>query len=297
MPDTPPPILAPGPCGNLAAAVCQVMARCNFVPQTGKNSFHKYSYASDADLLTVLQPAMAEAGLALLPHRVQHQTVEHSPDSKGKTQWRTEVTITYLLIHTSGECLQIEASGCGIDGEDKGIYKAKTGALKYALRHLFLVPTGDDAERHRVEKEAQRREDERRRQEPPAPPGWLLERLCSEAGGWDRATLVEDLRDFVAFAKPKGRVFDPWTLSDERLRNLVDWMAGQTDVFERWLDLRHPDNRRQTAQSALVASGAQSSDPPPCSVCGAALDGRQAHCTAEAHGEPYCTTHAPKETP
>lgn len=129
--------------GELAHAVCQVMARCTFVPKTGKNSFHKYTYASDADLLTVLQPLMAEAGLVLLPHKVETHTVEHNTDRKGKPQWRTELTVTYLLLHTSGETMQVQAPGCGVDGEDKGVYKAMTGALKYALRHLFLVPVGD----------------------------------------------------------------------------------------------------------------------------------------------------------
>ena len=52
---------------NLATAICQVMAAVRYIPETGENKFHKYKYASDEDLLGALQPAMAAAGLALVP--------------------------------------------------------------------------------------------------------------------------------------------------------------------------------------------------------------------------------------
>lgn len=132
---------------ELAKAVCRVMQAVRYVPETGKNKFHGYTYASDEDLLTVVQPAMAENGLSLIPTVVQISTTEHSPDGKGKPQWRTDLVVAYTLLHTSGEMQVVQAPGCGIDGEDKGTYKAMTGALKYALRHMFLVPTGQDAER------------------------------------------------------------------------------------------------------------------------------------------------------
>ncbi|HYD02575.1 MAG TPA: ERF family protein [Phycisphaerales bacterium] len=132
---------------ELAKAVVRVMRAVRYVPETGRNQFHRYSYASDEDLLTVLQPAMAENGLALIPCRTDVKVEAHSPDAKGKPQWRTELVVTYKLLHESGEAETVQAPGCGIDGEDKGTYKAMTGALKYALRHLFLVPTGQDAER------------------------------------------------------------------------------------------------------------------------------------------------------
>jgi hypothetical protein len=132
---------------ELAKAMCLVMSSVRYVTETGKNQFHRYSYASDEDLLTVLQPSMAANGLAMMPVRTEIRTVEHSPDAKGRAQWRTELVVTYRLLHVSGESVELQSVGCGIDGEDKGAYKAMTGALKYALRNTFLVPTGQDPER------------------------------------------------------------------------------------------------------------------------------------------------------
>jgi hypothetical protein len=138
--------------GELAKAICRVMGTVRSVPETGYNQHGRYKYASDADLLGALQPAMAEAGLALVPRAVASTTVPHGESKAGNAKWRTDLVVTYDLLHVSGESTQVQAPGCGIDGDDKGTYKAMTGALKYALRHLFLVPTGEDAERDRSDR-------------------------------------------------------------------------------------------------------------------------------------------------
>ncbi len=232
--------------GELAKAICEVMAQVSYVPETGRNTFHKYQYASDADLLGALQPVMAAAGLAMVPHKVETTTVEHSSDRKGKTQWRTELVVTWMLLHTSGDSIALQAPGCGIDGEDKGVYKAMTGALKYALRHLFLVPTGNNPEQHRRPEQQRRPEPARREPRPRPQPQqvpvarlppaeWLLADL--EGAGWPRATVVDELRGFVTFAMPKGKAWDPWAVTEQRQRRLVAWLAepAQVEALERWV--------------------------------------------------------------
>lgn len=158
--------------GELAKAVCNVMLKVRFIPETGVNQHQKYKYASDEDLLAALQPAMAEEGLCMIPTACHAVTTEHSDTRSGNKQWRTEVRETFTLMHTSGETLVVESSGCGVDGEDKGVYKAMTGALKYALRHTFLVPTGEDAERTEPREKPQPTQKAPPAQRaPPAPPG------------------------------------------------------------------------------------------------------------------------------
>jgi hypothetical protein len=68
--------------------------------------------------------------------------------TKMKQSVFTEVKTTYLLIHTSGESIELAGYGHGVDSQDKGAGKATTYALKYALLYSFLVPTGsiDDAD-------------------------------------------------------------------------------------------------------------------------------------------------------
>lgn len=173
---------------TLAAAVCAVMSEVGHVQKTGRNDHHKYSYASDADLLRALQPAMAKHGLMMAPVQVAW-----SNDGD-----RVDLIATYELRHASGESMQIQTAGSGIDKQDKAAYKAQTGCLKYALRQAFLIPTGDDAE---ADTPAQRA---------PEPPkidaGWPVthQQLRAEiasamkAGRWSEGEITRALGKFGA---------------------------------------------------------------------------------------------------
>jgi len=123
--------------GELVKAIGAVMGTVGYVRQTGKNTHHKYSYTSDEDFATAVQPAMAEHGLAMVPCGC---TVDRSGD-------RSTVIQTWRVAHTSGEWMQLQMPGEGVDKQDKGTAKALTAARKYALRHLFCVPTGEDPEK------------------------------------------------------------------------------------------------------------------------------------------------------
>jgi hypothetical protein len=125
---------------TIAAAICAVMLDCKGIKETGYNKHANYKYASDADILRVVQPSMAQHGLALT---IDDIDIEHKTLGGKMSQWCV-AKVTYRLTHTSGEHLTVVAIGSGADNVDKGPYKALTGALKYALRAIFLLPTGQD---------------------------------------------------------------------------------------------------------------------------------------------------------
>ncbi len=129
--------------GEITKAICAVMADVPYVQKTGRNDFHRFDYASEADLLHALQPAMAKHGLSLAPTTIE-RIATVGTTSKGKPSLLTTLIVGYRLSHTSGETMDLMGIGEGADGEDKGAYKAMTGALKYVLRSLFLLPTGTD---------------------------------------------------------------------------------------------------------------------------------------------------------
>lgn len=130
--------LSPVPMGHLAGAVTRVMAAVPMVPKGSENAFHRYKYQSDEDICAALGPVMAAEGLALLPVHSSAQTTEHGQSHSGKVQWRTMVSERYLLIHApSGEGIVLQTLGVGIDGEDKGLYKAFTAARKYLMKRTF----------------------------------------------------------------------------------------------------------------------------------------------------------------
>lgn len=133
------------PVGALFAAIAAVMGEVQYVQKTGDNKHDRYTYASDVDLLRALQPSMAKHGLAMAPTDIEVTHAEHTTKG-GAVHDRADVIVTYTLGHMDGGTLEIKVPGTGVDRSDKAVYKAMTGAYKYALRQAFAVPTGDDAE-------------------------------------------------------------------------------------------------------------------------------------------------------
>jgi len=132
---------------KIATALHNVMAKVGYVQKGSENKFHGYKYASEADLLERLRPALIEEGLILIPSvEMVRPMDEHG---------NTIVDMKYTLVHRDGDVwpTPIRISGCGNDRAkngavgDKGVYKAITGANKYFLFKLFQIETGDDPER------------------------------------------------------------------------------------------------------------------------------------------------------
>jgi hypothetical protein len=121
---------------------------------TGQNS---YKGMSDADVKEKISEAMSDAGLCILTISVDPKTTTErweATDYNGKPtikqQIFTEVLTKYLLLHESGESIELAGYGHGIDAQDKGAGKATTYALKNTLLYTFLVASKkiDDAEAH-----------------------------------------------------------------------------------------------------------------------------------------------------
>jgi hypothetical protein len=114
-----------------------------------------YKGVADKDVKHAIGQAMQDNGLCLIPTSVE-QTVQvdrWQEEEYGKTKQKqsvfTEIKTKYLLLHESGESIEVAGYGQGVDSQDKSAGKATTYALKYALLYLFMVPTGsiDDADK------------------------------------------------------------------------------------------------------------------------------------------------------
>ena len=145
MAKAPTPEQTLSPEATILRAMNAVMEEVDYVQKKGENDFHGYKYATEADVLDRLRPAMVKHGLILIPSVQQVSSV----DQYGNTT----VSIHYTLAHVSGAVWPhpVIAAGCGNDRNksgigDKGLYKALTGANKYLLFKLFQIETGNDPE-------------------------------------------------------------------------------------------------------------------------------------------------------
>lgn len=112
---------------------------------SGQNS---YKGVSDKDVKLLFNKAMRDNGLAIFVTEIKPTTtVDRWEEStnygvKQKQSVFTEVLVTYQLHHVSGDSIQLQGYGHGIDTQDKAAGKATTYALKYTLLYNFLVATG-----------------------------------------------------------------------------------------------------------------------------------------------------------
>lgn len=149
---------------EISQAILAVMSEVKNVEKTMDVGTGNSSYkgVSDKVVKEVLQPAMAKHGLSILPIAVEAKATtdrweeETQYGKKQKQSTLTEVTTKYLVLHSSGESIELAGYGHGVDSQDKGAGKATTYALKYALLYTFLIPTGkiDDADNEHSEEKA-----------------------------------------------------------------------------------------------------------------------------------------------
>jgi hypothetical protein len=127
---------------GLFQKVLAVQKAITAVPKRGYNSFHKYHYATEADILSIKE-TLNDHGLVILPTTL-HQETGFKPDGKS---WASVTLLFRVVDADSGESIDSQFTGYAEDNFDKAIYKATTGANKYFYLKFFGIATEDDPER------------------------------------------------------------------------------------------------------------------------------------------------------
>jgi len=137
---------------NLAKAVIAVMKEVKGMEKNSKVGSGNYGYngTKDQDVKEVFNEALSKNGLCMMPIDIDDSTQVDRWEEGGRSKQSifTKVKVKYLLLHDSGESIEIAGYGHGVDNQDKGAGKATTYAMKNALLYTFLTPVGkiDDTE-------------------------------------------------------------------------------------------------------------------------------------------------------
>lgn len=131
---------------NLAKAVIKVMQAVKGMEKNSRVGSGNYGYngTKDQDVKEVFNEALAANGLCILPTSIDDEIQVDRWEEGGKVKQSifTKVKTKYLLLHTSGESIELAGYGQGVDNQDKGAGKATTYALKNCLLYTFLTPVG-----------------------------------------------------------------------------------------------------------------------------------------------------------
>lgn len=216
---------------QLYAKIARITSAMKRVPKTGRNTFHKYDYATESDIVDAIRTAMGEEKLAIIPSVDRTERVE--PDIT-----RLFMTFTVACGDT-GSSIALQWIGDGQDKADKGVYKAYTGAEKYFLMKLFLVATGDDPENDEPQPQPAQRSQPAR----PAPPvGRQVEQPAPVA---DSPDAIEHARIAFWTAHQSRLGAQDWSL----VQDLLNTKKPQPDTVAGW-------GRARDAVAAALPKGA-----------------------------------------
>ncbi len=126
-----------------------IMAEAQYIHKDGKNTAGTggYTYATEAAIKNKLHGLFVKHGVVFSASAMNQQIREMGQSARGNTMWLTTLDFVYRFTDIEdGSHVEGTMIGCGTDTQDKGAYKAITGALKYALTSTFIIPTGDDPE-------------------------------------------------------------------------------------------------------------------------------------------------------
>ena len=160
---------------QIAAKLVKVMSDCAYIQKNGTNDFHRYKYATAADVLEKVNASLVKHGLAVTA-QAELIDLRDVITQKGNTERLATVRTTLLLIDSeSGESVSCSGIGSGQDPGDKAAMKACTASLKYAWLTTLCMASGDDPEADAGVDERMTGEVARPKL-PDAPPG------CSDCG-------------------------------------------------------------------------------------------------------------------
>lgn len=127
---------------SLAAKLAEACEAVGGVEKKGRNETQKYNYIKAADIAKAIRHELFQRGIVIIGSE-SDLIQERITTNNGGTMTEVRLKVTYTVTDGT-ETLTFDAWGVARDSGDKAIYKAKTGALKYFLRGLGLIPDEKD---------------------------------------------------------------------------------------------------------------------------------------------------------
>jgi len=186
------------------------MSAVGYIQKTGYNKQQGYKYAQEADVVEKVRTELAKRKIFLI-NSIENTSFRTIKTAKGNELTIATLTVKYTLLDgETGEKLEFMGVGEGMDSGDKAVYKAQTGALKYALMKTFLIPTGDDPERDNDDEDTE-----------PTQPA-RAENIIKQSRQRPQALATSaQLKKFFAMGRSEKR------LTDEQLKKLVKHITGK----------------------------------------------------------------------
>jgi len=127
---------------NIHQRMLEVMRQVDYVAKERKKVNGQYTFVSHDAVVAAIRPHLLTNGIA-----TEVNVEAHSQDGNRTV---VDLSIAFINVDEPQDRIVIHAVGHGIDNQDKGIGKAVSYGVKYALLKTFMLETGDDPERDSI---------------------------------------------------------------------------------------------------------------------------------------------------
>lgn len=128
---------------KIYGAIASIMKETNAIAKSEKNQQQGFMFRGIDSVMNELHRLFAKYGVFILPE-VQDYTVEEKTTSKGTLLYYTRAKVKFHFVAEDASEVCTYNVGEAMDSGDKGMNKAMSVALKYALMQMLLIPTKED---------------------------------------------------------------------------------------------------------------------------------------------------------
>lgn len=126
---------------NLVKKLVAACEAVKGVEKRGHNLKQNYNYVKASDVAKAMRKELFKRGVLILSDEKELYVSGTVKTNSGGEMRELTLRVEYVILDSeSSERLTVNAFGVAMDTGDKAVYKAKTGALKYFLRGLGLIP-------------------------------------------------------------------------------------------------------------------------------------------------------------
>lgn len=125
------------------SALASIMEEIKAIEKTERNASQNFMFRGIDNVMNDLHGLFAKHKVFLLPEVVDYN-VSEKVTQKGSIMYYTRAKMCFHFTAIDGSEVKSVNVGEAMDSGDKGMNKAMSIALKYALTQMFLIPTQDD---------------------------------------------------------------------------------------------------------------------------------------------------------
>lgn len=131
-------------------ALAAIMQETKAISKTEKNNNQNFMFRGIDNVMNGLHDLFAKHGVLVLDEVLDYTVTEkitekvYNGNKTTSILYYTRAKIRFRFLAADGSEVTTTNVGEAMDSGDKGMNKAMSAALKYALLHMFLIPTAEE---------------------------------------------------------------------------------------------------------------------------------------------------------